>query len=309
MAKFLSEAPVVWNLLNGVVCLYKSAGESARRVRGSFLHKLCLELNALEVRPPSTYVAIEGATNEEMSVTVRPSFADDPLVVGPRYRSEDFKAIWATKLGYNTSGVFVIGLNAGTRKAFAIHSAHPIRTYRLKGCFGQATDNIFKTGKLIETKSFYHVRRGGIERHLAMVQASHQKLAYESAGVDPQSQEAYELAVKGLVRPQDSKTPIIYGAKCINYSPPEFTIEISCINEYEDYLLGQIHNMGEKLHCPAMCTSIQCIHHSFFTMEDALLKKHWTLQDVIANLANNNRLLRKQGRLSENINKYIARAE
>uniref|UniRef100_A0A146LC00 Putative tRNA pseudouridine synthase 2 n=1 Tax=Lygus hesperus TaxID=30085 RepID=A0A146LC00_LYGHE len=308
MAKFVSEAPIVWNLLNGVVCLYKSAGESARRVRGSFLTKLCLELNALEVRPPSAYVAIEGKTDEEMAVTVRPSYADNPLVVGPRYRSEDFRAIWATKLGFNTSGVFVIGLNNGTKKAYAIHSAHPMRTYRLKGCFGQATDNIFKTGKVIETTKFHHIRRGGIERHLAMVQASHQRLAYESAGVDPQSQEAYDLAVKGLVRPQDSKTPIIYGARCIDYSPPEFTIEISCINEYEDYLLGQIQNMGLRLHSAAMCTSIQCIHHSFFKLEDALLKKHWKLQDVIANLANSNRLLKQQGRLSENINKYVARS-
>lgn len=36
----IEEAPTLWKLLNGVLCLYKPAGESAKRVRGSLLGKL-----------------------------------------------------------------------------------------------------------------------------------------------------------------------------------------------------------------------------------------------------------------------------
>lgn len=39
-----------------------------------------------------------------------------------------------------------------------------------------------------------------------------------------QSQAAYELAAQGLLRPKDSKIPVIYGIKCVDFSPPEFTI-------------------------------------------------------------------------------------
>ncbi len=48
---------------------------------------------------------------------------------------------------------------------------------------------------------------------------------YRAAGVDIQSQEAYELAVSGLVRPRDTEAgPVIYGLKCVQFDPPNFTI-------------------------------------------------------------------------------------
>lgn len=47
---------------------------------------------------------------------------------------------------------------------------------------------------------------------------------YRLCGVDIQSQAAYELAVKGLLRPTDSNIPMIYTVKCIDFSPPEFML-------------------------------------------------------------------------------------
>lgn len=44
------------------------------------------------------------------------------------------------------------------------------------------------------------------------------------AGIDMQSKLAYELAVQGPIRPANSKLPIIYGLKCIDFKGPEFTI-------------------------------------------------------------------------------------
>jgi len=44
------------------------------------------------------------------------------------------------------------------------------------------------------------------------------------SGVDIQSQTAYELAVKGLIKPANSKIPLLYGIKCIHFQPPDFTI-------------------------------------------------------------------------------------
>lgn len=43
-------------------------------------------------------------------------------------------------------------------------------------------------------------------------------------GVDLQSQAAYDLAVQGLIRPSDRKIPMIYSIKCIDFTPPEFTL-------------------------------------------------------------------------------------
>ena len=60
--------------------------------------------------------------------------------------------------------------------------------------------------------------------------------------------------------------------------------EIQCINEYETYLKSLIHEIGAKLRSTAHCTGIQCIRHSYFTLENALLRKHWTLQHIITNM-------------------------
>jgi len=39
-----------------------------------------------------------------------------------------------------------------------------------------------------------------------------------------QTQAAFQLAAKGLVRPADSNIPMIYNIKCIDFTSPEFTL-------------------------------------------------------------------------------------
>jgi hypothetical protein len=60
----------------------------------------------LESRPPTRHVFIEGNPSTSLSVRVAPSFADHPLVVGPKYQPEDVRCTWGAPLGRNVSGVF-----------------------------------------------------------------------------------------------------------------------------------------------------------------------------------------------------------
>lgn len=62
-------------------------------------------MNALDGRSPESRVVITGDTTSKLEVTVQPSYADNVLVVGPRYQNEDFKCIWTTHLGMRVSGV------------------------------------------------------------------------------------------------------------------------------------------------------------------------------------------------------------
>ncbi len=48
-----------------------------------------------------------------------------------------------------------------------------------------------------------------------------------SAGLDLQSQEAYELAAKGLTRTKSDETEfgtVVYGMKCVHFDPPDFSL-------------------------------------------------------------------------------------
>lgn len=64
-----------------------------------------LELCELKCRPVEKYVSIEGETNKNLTVRDQDSYADHPLVVGPRYIPNDVRVTWATHLGKFTSGV------------------------------------------------------------------------------------------------------------------------------------------------------------------------------------------------------------
>lgn len=291
----ITEAPLVWNALKGIVCVYKPAEFSVKRLRTTLIHKICQGMNALEGRPPTGYVAIEGEPTEKLTITVRPNLADHPLVVGPRFQERDLPVSWSNFLGWNTSGVLIFGIRSGTSQAKYIRENMPTRAYRIKGSLGQATDNCFKSGKVVERSTWKHVRRENMDRFLSAMQASHQKKMFEMSGVDMQSQTAYELAVQGLVRPMNSKIPVIYGIKCVEFNGPEFTIEIQCVNEYETYLTHLIHEIGLKLHSTAHCTGIQCIRHSRFTLEHTLLMKHWNLQNILENMEMCETILKESG--------------
>lgn len=150
------------------------------------------------MRPPSGYVAIEGKPTEKLTVSVRPNFADHPLVVGPRYQEHDLTVSWSNHLGYYTSGVLrkykqntdmalklhnliftVFGIRSGTRDAKFIRENLPTRAYRVKGVLGRMTDNCFRTGKVMMKSTWKHVRRHNVDAFLSAMQASHQRKMFE----------------------------------------------------------------------------------------------------------------------------------
>ena len=63
---------------------------------------------------------------------------------------------------------------------------------------------------------------------MATVQASYQREMYKHFGLDIQSQEAFELACKGLLRPMSPVTPPqIYSIRCIEFDRPFFKLGIT----------------------------------------------------------------------------------
>ncbi|KAF7389934.1 hypothetical protein HZH68_011791 [Vespula germanica] len=248
--------------------------------KASAAWNLLNDLNEMEVRPPDNYVVIEGKTNEKLEVIVRPNYGDHELVVGPRYQHNDISLSAANCLSIDTSGVLICGINGGNSLINKIRESKPSRYYRLKGILGQATNNHFKTGKIIEKSTYKHIKRVHIDKICASMQSSHQKKMFEICGVDIQSQTAYELAVQGLIRPAHSEIPVLYEIKCINFQPPEFTL-------------------GLKLHSTATCTQIQCFKYGLFELQHALLSKKWDMLSILNNMKICTKILKENDYLVE----------
>ncbi|KOC66052.1 putative tRNA pseudouridine synthase 2 [Habropoda laboriosa] len=282
--KYVAEARPVFKALNSVFLIYKPAHLRFNRMRDTIIQNLCRDLNDMKTRPPLKYVVIEGQTDINLKVHVRDSFADHPLVVGPRYQPNDFRLAATKNMHEDVSGIIVCGLNKGNRIVHMLKESKCVRFYRVAGLLGQATDNYFHTGKIVEKSKYTHVKRGHIDKICTSMQSSHQRKMFDLCGVDIQSQAAYELALQGPLRPTDRSIPLLYTIKCVDFSPPHFALEIVCTQEYDMYLKTIVHDLGMALRTNATCVQIQCIQDGLFNKKHALLTKHWTLEHIMDNM-------------------------
>lgn len=257
--------------------------------RYNFCFFLFLELNQdYEVRPQQKRIKITGnlfTKREPLKVREVKCYADHPLVVGQRYQPQDFGLHFANQNGGNyTSGVLVASLG-DAEKIKLVKASNQVRVYELKGRFGFATANCMYDGKIIEKSTFKHVTEDKLHSVCARFQAVQQRSMFTTLGVHIQSQTAYEMASKGLMRPADRKTsPIIYSVKCLDFKRPDFTIEVQCVNEIEFFLSQAIMEIGKVLRTSAYCTSIRCTRFGRFTIDHALLEKHWTVKNIFENI-------------------------
>lgn len=153
--------------------------------------------------------------------------------------------------------------------------------YTLEGEFGTATDDSSHTGRVIERSTYGHITQDKLDRVLAMLQGANQKALLMYSNVDMRSQEAYEMAVQGLLGPDGKSLPILTGLRCIHFQPPNFTLEVQCLNETQKYLRKVVHEIGLELHSTAVCKGVRRTRDGSFTLQDALTHHHWTASDVM----------------------------
>lgn len=276
-------ASLYWKQLNGLLCLYKPPNITLGRLVSNLKLIIPPALNRMITRQPRKIVQYDATFGDPME-TVVTDYSDHPLVIGPRYDKSDIHIQCHSALTYRSSGVCVVGLNYGRHLATDLEDSKPFRVYHILGELGVATDNLFKDGKVVEKATYSGVFRPVIDRVVASMQASHQRFMFMNAGVSLQSQEAYELAVKGLLRPTNDGTPVIYGIKCISFERPFFTIEVTCTNEREEYLLNLIHTIGIQVKSVARCNGIKCIRYGPYTLEHALLQHAWKVENFVQNI-------------------------
>ncbi|KFV86474.1 putative tRNA pseudouridine synthase 2, partial [Struthio camelus australis] len=176
--------------------------------------------------------------------------------------------------------VSVLGIGHGNKLLTDLYNCHLTKVYTVGGLFGKATDDFSDTGKLVEKTTFDHITREKLERILAVIQGTNHKALLMHSNIDMKTQEAYELAVKGLIRPMGKSPPIITVIRCLQFTLPEFQLEIHCLHETQQYLRKIVHEIGLELKSSAVCTQVRRIRDGVFTLDDALLRTQWNLQSI-----------------------------
>lgn len=174
-----------------------------------------------------------------------------------------------------------------------IQRNRPLRAYHVNGRLGVATENHLPDSHITIKANWRHVHADRMSALASSLQASHQRKMYELCGVDLQSQAAYEIACKGLIRPANKDQPVIYGIKLVDFQKPNFTMEIHAINETEEYLATLIHEIGIELKTVAHCTSLRCVRHGKFSVENSLLRHGWNLAGIVKNMREQKQILKE----------------
>ncbi|XP_067627113.1 pseudouridylate synthase TRUB2, mitochondrial [Eurosta solidaginis] len=297
------DAPTVFKHLNGIMNIYKPAGMKVGHVKNAVLHNITKALNEMQVREPrkleTPLLQPGGAANPLLQKLETIDLADHMLTTGPRYQLSDIRCALVAGLGKHTSGVLLFGLNKGVYQSQKIQRNRPLRAYHVSGCLGVATETNLPDSRITVRSDYLHVHPERVSALAASMQASHLRKMYELCGVDLQSQAAYEIACKGLIRPANNAEPVIYSIKLIEFQRPNFTLEIHAINENEEYLAAVINEMGIELRSVAHCTNIRCIRHGRFSVENSLLRHGWSLRGVMRNIAQQRLVLEQHPHLLE----------
>ncbi|XP_047437925.1 mitochondrial mRNA pseudouridine synthase TRUB2 [Mugil cephalus] len=272
--------------LEGLFCVYKPLGVHWKLVRDTIETNLLKGLNSTpsqplphQVRflphPSSDTEAPKGLTLTAASV---PVLAKHPLVTGPEF--QDIKVGVGHRLDAASSGVLVLAVGNGNRTLDELYKSRVTRDYTLECEFGTATHDFSHTGQVIERSTYGHISHDKLERVLAMLEGVNQKTLLMYSNLDMKSQEAYEMAVQGLVGPEGKSSPILTGLRCVRFQPPNFTLEVQCLNETQKYLRKVVHEIGLELRSTAMCKGVRRTRDGLFSVQDALTRHHWSAAHI-----------------------------
>nr|BAC41040.1 unnamed protein product [Mus musculus] len=271
--------------LQGLFAVYKPPGLKWLHLRETVELQLLKGLNAQQPPAPDQRVRfllgpVEGS--EEKKLTLRatnvPSLTTHRLVRGPAFTN--LKIGVGHRLDVQASGVLVLAVGHGRSLLTDMYDAHLTKDYTVRGLLGKATDNFCEDGRLIEKTTYDHVTRERLDRILAVIQGSHQKALVMYSNLDLKSQEAYEMAVQGVIRPMNKSPMLISGIRCLHFAPPEFLLEVQCMHETQQQLRKLVHEIGLELKTSAVCTQVRRTRDGFFGLHDALLRTQWDLHNI-----------------------------
>lgn len=75
-----------------------------------------------------------------------------------------------------------------------------------------------------------------MKKLLTRVQAQFKRASFELMNVDPQSQDAFEIARKGAPRPKVLDSPLVYSTELMHFEMPYFTLRLNVTSENDSFL-------------------------------------------------------------------------
>jgi len=243
-----------------------------------------IEMPVVEAHPVSEAPVVVG-TRTQLDYSLH------PLMVGQIFRPEDIEVEPLQDIETSSSGVCLLGINDGCEQLERIRQLAWLNEYYMEGQMGIETVENRIMGKTIMKGTYDHVTKHQVAKLFSRIRMMYKRTAYSFMGVDPQSQEAFELARQGAPRPKIVANPLVYNVELRKFEPPYLTLNLQCIGETDEFLRGFMNEVGRGLSTLACPRRLRRTRQGPFSVEHALLDKHFQLPNLIKNVLMCNRIV------------------
>uniref|UniRef100_A0A914YUP6 Pseudouridine synthase II N-terminal domain-containing protein n=1 Tax=Panagrolaimus superbus TaxID=310955 RepID=A0A914YUP6_9BILA len=282
----------IWQLLNGVLCVYKPRDISLTSIKKRIVNRIVEEGNTYDdsmnsipliempiVEPhPETEALMVVGTRQQLD------YRRHPLMAGKAFRAEDIMIEQITELEPASSGICAFAIGSECYRLDDLRHQAWINTYRMIGKFGEQIDKHYIRGKVVDKAPYEHVTRHKLQKLLTRLRAQYKRASFELAEVDIKSQAAFELARKGVPRPRILDTPVVYNASVNNFNSPYFGLTIQVTGETDYFLRAFIHELGCSLGTIACTKQLRRIRMDVLGKDHALLDKELNVVNIIRNI-------------------------
>ncbi|TNN09993.1 Mitochondrial mRNA pseudouridine synthase Trub2 [Schistosoma japonicum] len=191
----------LFNLLNGILCIYKLPGISVEKLTRNVKRSLANAFNSLpsERQSVRTTIQTSGAVNNKsLKIIAEPDIVDNDLVLGRRFLPGDIMLYPIDSLSEFMSGVQVYGVGEDGvyNNALKFEQSSWLKTYHLTCMMGRASTDGTADSTTLLRASWRHVQKSKIDHVLAGLQAQFNASTLLQSGLRPNSQNAY-LALCG----------------------------------------------------------------------------------------------------------------
>lgn len=166
------------------------------------------------------------------------------------------------------TGVLPVALGKATRFIDFLPSSE--KGYRAKFCFGTVTDTLDITGKILSHQEAY-VTPGELIAVLPEFTGQIMQLPPMYSAVQKDGVRLYELARKGIEVEREKREVSIKRLELLSAENGEFEIDVICSKG--TYIRTLISDIGERLGCGAVMTSLRRTLANGFTLSDAKTEK------------------------------------
>lgn len=171
------------------------------------------------------------------------------------------------------TGVLVLCVGPATRLSEYVMRGR--KSYRAEVLAGVSTDTLDREGRVLEERDISTLTLKQVEAALDCFRGEIEQLPPMYSAVKQGGRKLYELARAGKSVERRPRTVSIYELEIIDWSPPRFTLELTC--SAGTYVRTLAHDLGEALGTGAHLSALTRSASGAFRLEEAL-----TPQQVLA---------------------------